>query len=54
MPFAIIKVKKNKFSVINTRTGVIHSKHTSLKKAEAQVRLLYMVDHNKKYFNKLQ
>lgn len=42
MPFEIVKVGK-KFSVINSNTGYIHSKGTILKKAKAQVRLLYTI-----------
>ena len=42
MPFEIKKVG-NKFSVINSNTGYIHSKGTTLKKAKAQVRLLHSI-----------
>jgi hypothetical protein len=42
MPYKIEKVApfKNIYKVINTDTGKEHSKHTSLLKAKAQVRLL--------------
>jgi hypothetical protein len=42
MPFDIKKVGK-KFQVINSNTGYIHSKGTTKKKAEAQVRLLHSI-----------
>jgi len=44
MPYAIVKLRTpyhiSLYKVINKDTGFIHSKHTTLKKAEAQVRLL--------------
>ena len=43
MPYKIEKCNQcgcGTYKVINTRTGVIHAKHTTLKKAQAQVRLL--------------
>lgn len=40
MPYEIKKVGK-KFQVVNSNTGYIHSKGTTKKKAEAQVRLLH-------------
>jgi hypothetical protein len=40
MPFEIKKVGK-KFSVINSKTGYIHAKGTTKKKAERQVKLLH-------------
>ena len=39
MPYIIIKLKKG-YKVVNKDTGKVHSKHTSKKKAFAQVRLL--------------
>ena len=36
------------YSVINTKTGQVHAKHTSKAKAEAQVRLLHMKERMKK------
>lgn len=48
MPYSIIKVGKNKYSVINTETHAAHSFGTSLAKAHAQVRLLYGVEHKLK------
>jgi hypothetical protein len=42
MPFEIVK-KGKKFSVVNSNTGYIHSKGTTKKKAEAQVRLLHQI-----------
>ena len=40
MPYEIKHVSKNKFQVINRLTGKIHSKGTTLDKAEKQVRLV--------------
>ena len=49
VPFKIIKRKdsdKNlQFSVINSENGKIHARHTSLKQAKAQIRLLQAIDH---------
>jgi hypothetical protein len=42
MPFEIVK-KGKKFQVINTKTKYIHSKGTTKKKAEAQVKLLHQI-----------
>lgn len=40
MPYQINQISPRKFEVVNTKTGTIHSKGTSKKKAEAQLRLL--------------
>lgn len=49
MPYAIRKVKnKNEYNVKNTKTGVVHSKATTLENAKKQVKLLYMVDNMNK------
>ena len=48
MPYIIKKVKGGKFSLVNRITGKVHSKGTTLKKAEAQQRLLEAFDHMKK------
>ena len=48
MPYTIRKLPlKNSYKVINTLTKKIHSKHTSLDKAKAQVRLLYMIENRR-------
>ena len=44
MPYIIHKVS-NGYQVVNPLTGRIHSKHTSKKKAQAQVRLLFSKEH---------
>ena len=44
MPYAILK-HGNAFKVVNSATGKVHAKHTSLSNAEAQVRLLRGVEH---------
>lgn len=46
MPYKIIKNKgSNSYRVINSNTGVLHSKHTSLRNAEKQFRLLNMLEN---------
>jgi hypothetical protein len=40
MPYQINQISPRKFEVVNTETGTIHSKGTTKKKAEAQLRLL--------------
>lgn len=47
MPYYIKKKSPKAFQVINISTGKIHSKDTSLKKAQAQVRLLDDLDVKK-------
>jgi hypothetical protein len=44
MPYMLIKSGSG-FGVKNAITGVIHSYHTTLKKAKAQIRLLNAIDH---------
>ena len=44
MPYAIRK-KGNKWLVVNKDTGKVKGTHDSKEKAEAQVRLLYGVEH---------
>ena len=39
MPYSILK-HGNAYKVINSATGQVHAAHTTLPKAEAQVRLL--------------
>jgi len=46
MPYEIRQLSPRKFEVINPISGEIHAKHTSLKKAKAQVRLLLSVMKN--------
>jgi hypothetical protein len=43
MPYAIIKVstRPTLYEVINSETGVVHAKHTTLAKARSQVRLMH-------------
>ncbi len=45
MPYKIIKLQKYKtlYKVINSKTKQVHSYKTTLKKAQAQVRLLRMM-----------
>ena len=40
MPYALIPVGRGDYSVVNTSSGAVHSKHTTKAKAEAQLRLL--------------
>jgi hypothetical protein len=44
MPYMLIKSGSG-FGVKNTQTGTIHSYHTTLNKAKAQIRLLNAIDH---------
>lgn len=44
MPYSVRHVKGG-YRVVNTKTGRVHSRHTSKAKAEAQVRLLRGVEH---------
>ena len=42
MPYKIYQIPGGTFvRVVNTDTGMVHSKHTTLKKAQAQIRLLH-------------
>jgi hypothetical protein len=47
MPYQIVKVSpyQNIYKVINKDTGIVHSKHTTLLKAKAQIRLLHSKEH---------
>ena len=47
MPYKIYKVK-NYYKVINSKTGRLHSAHTSLPKAKAQIRIMEYFDNNKR------
>ena len=49
MPYEIKHISSNKFQVINRITHKIHSKGTTLEKAEAQVRLMQYMHAKKKY-----
>jgi len=48
MPYSLEQISPRRYSVINTNTGQLHSKHTSKKKAEAQIRLLNGIEHGMK------
>ncbi len=46
MPYIIRKIPyKNLYTVRNRITGRLHSKHTTLQRARAQVRLLNAIEH---------
>lgn len=47
MPYKINRTVGG-FEVVNTRTGLVHAKHTTRDKAERQVRLLHMVERGGK------
>jgi hypothetical protein len=47
LPYAIKPAGKNLFKVVNTQTGKVHAKATSLTKAKAQMRLLYSKERKK-------
>jgi len=48
MPLTITHLKNGKYQVKNNTTGKIHSKGTTKKKADKQVRLLNWIDTNVK------
>ena len=52
MPYVIERLPSGKFSVKNKITGKVHAYHTTLANAQAQVRLMEMVDHNKSSIEK--
>jgi hypothetical protein len=43
MPYTISKLKDGYYAV-KTKNGRYKSRHTTLEKAKAQIRLLYMID----------
>ena len=47
MPYKIRKIKSRKYKVVNSKTGKIYSKNTTLKRAKAQVRFLGMIESRK-------
>ena len=47
MPYSIIK-KGQFYKVINSKTGRLHSAHTTLPKAKAQIRIMEYFDNNKR------
>jgi len=48
MPLKIVKLKNNKYSVINKDSGKVHSKSTTKQKALNQVKLLNWIDNMEK------
>ena len=48
MPYTLKKIRnKNLYSVINSSTGYVHSKGSTKKNAEAQLRLLENIEKKK-------
>jgi len=47
MPYKLIALPDKKYAVKNTETGQYKAKHTSKKNAQAQIRLLEMMETNK-------
>lgn len=46
MPYAIRKLpRSNKVKVVNTRTGAVKARRTTLKKAKNQIKLLEGIEH---------
>lgn len=43
MPYDLIRISPRRYQVINSDTGVVHAKHSLLKDAKAQIRLLNAV-----------
>jgi len=59
MPYKIRKIKSRKiksrsYKVVNSKTGKVYSKSTTLKKAKAQVRFLGMIESRKNKGGKYQ
>jgi len=50
MPYKVVKKPgtETRFKVVNTKTGYVHAKGTTKKKAEAQVKLLNRIEAQKK------
>ena len=48
MPYSIRPVGEGMYQVINAESGTVHARHTTLAKAEKQVRLLYGLEHGMK------
>jgi len=48
MPYKIIKKSNGRYKVINKITGKVHSKDTTLEKAEKQIKLMEYLDSKKK------
>lgn len=44
MPYKLIKHSDGSFAVKNLQSGKIVAKHTTLSKAQAQIRLLHMIE----------
>jgi hypothetical protein len=47
MPYKLIKHADGSYAVKNMKTGHLASKHTSKAHAEAQIRLLHLIDAKK-------
>ena len=45
MPYGLLPAGRGSYSVVNTSSGKVHSKHTTLEKAEAQMKLLRGIEH---------
>ena len=52
MPYKLIKHHNGLYSVVNKKTGEIHSRGTTKAKAISQMRLLYMIEHKMKWLLK--
>jgi hypothetical protein len=48
MPYEMKQISPRRYSVINSKTGEIHSKSTTKAKAEAQIRLLDQLEKKSK------
>ena len=47
MPYQISKRPNGRYMAINSMTGKLHAKGTTLKKAIKQIRVMTIEDHNK-------
>ena len=52
MPYSILPTGDGQFKVVNTATGKVHAKHTTERRAEAQVRLLRGIERGMRPANK--
>jgi hypothetical protein len=53
MPWVIRKIRgKNLYSVKNPKTGAVHSKGTTLKKAQAQIKLSWLLNRRRSMIKK--
>ena len=47
MPYQIIQISPRRYAVVNSITGKVHAKNTTLTKAKKQIHLMQMIDNRK-------